>query len=829
MPSIIDPVRWAFDAASRVPGLDALSGRLERLLEDLGPGEPTVPPAPDPVPPAPGTSLADALDSAARAGSNTVEGLARGAIRQGRPLGDVLGWAEARPGNPGETEGAAVSGAARELGYTPLFAWAADDPGHPAVVTVPSPPPVPDGLFAVPRRVAVLAEGIRRKLVADHPPVGSVLSEAVAFGERDLFRPEVVPALARETALLVSMQELSDDHYEKVVLPLSRVPAVNVIVLAALLLDELLDPMEVLDWIGEDISNLTRRGMPNRPEGLLPLPAPTPAQGGDAAVCYMIFSDTHRDAPQDVEFRVEHFSRNRQLYLRALDWCIERGYTVLENGDCEELWYVPSFDPAKRQTKRDRLTEIVTKHKPVYDKLAALAKQGRHERSVGNHDSYLWEDPDTRAWSAANLPTLRGGFIVPNCKPMDDLLPHVGLNPNDYTSRQAMLVIHGHQFDFWNCDEHNRLGKFITNAAGVPADAFDDIVYDYRGVDRLGHPLIELWDVLGPLTPWSNWPAEDLARQWAEALEQRPLLANVTQDSITFSETFAAALGLLMRSGDLSPFNFHVILCIGHTHNPQSRPWVPYLEGFNPWRNTEVLGERVFEHAFALKTRYLNSGTVGWWEGVIWAIEITEEGQPRLVYWGGEDNEPVPMDWELNYPTPIPGWPWDELSLWARRWLEQDVSAALDALGTQAAPEAPLGAPAAIVRDVVESGLQPDVRTLGQLLSLAAGGVAGGAPNGPLGPAVLPVAATGDRLGLGSTVLAARRSPSLRGGDPRDWPEATRQAGTGVPPIPRSASLAQTLWPLLAAGRSDGGGGLDVPALLRALFFAFGPRDGARP
>ncbi len=127
------------------------------------------------------------------------------------------------------------------------------------------------------------------------------------------------------------------------------------------------------------------------------LPTPQAARG------YMLFSDCHREAPIDGEFRVGHFTANRDLYLRALEWCDEQGYTVIENGDCEELWYEPTFAPERRLSKRDRLAAIVDEHAEVYGVLARLAKSGRYLRTVGNHDSYLWRTPR----SASGAPTTR--------------------------------------------------------------------------------------------------------------------------------------------------------------------------------------------------------------------------------------------------------------------------------------------------------------------------------------------------------------------------------------------------------------------------------------
>jgi hypothetical protein len=417
---------------------------------------------------------------------------------------------------------------------------------------------------------------------------------------------------------------------------------------------------------------------------------------------------------------------------------------------------------------------------------------------------------------------------------MDDIWPHLGLDPDRYTRRADMLVTHGHQFDFWNCDEHNRLGKFITNAIGVPADAFDDVVYDFRGVDRLGHPLLEFWDVMAPLTPWNNWPPEDVAREWAEALEYRPLAANLTQDSIAYSETFAAVMGLLMRSGPISLESFFPLLCIGHTHNPQSRPWIPYLERFNPWREREVLGEPVFENLFAFKTRYINSGTVGWWEHVVWAIEVTEEGQPRLVYWAEEDSEPVVMDWELSDHGALPREPFAGLLRWAQTYLDEDVAAGLDAAmeallagdGGGTPPEA-AGDPGAFWADE-----GPGVSTLFDAMARATQGAGALRPRLPLSTAAalssLGAAGAGprDQLSLAGLALAARQFPALRGADPRDWPLKIAVTGRRPPALPASAALNQQLWPELATGApaSDGAPSMDLASLVRGLFWSFTPQ-----
>src|SRR6266550_369813 len=584
--------------------LDGLSARLrakfdeiiaperwqEQLREIVALVESTasggIPAAPAVLHPPPDQPLGYTLADAAIASLDLVEGYARGALAAGHHINDLLAWALPRADHAidGDAATAVMSGVLRERGYGPLFEWARSQDYAPAARAVVPPDGIHADLFVVPRRTFLLGKGIARKFASDYPYTRPALKPLRPLGgDRVVFRPELVPALSQEQSFQAMMSQITDQEYEDNILPLSRIPGVNALVFAALLLDEILDPMEILGWIGVDIGNLPRAGTPNRPEDIVPLNSPGTVVGAKPTK-YMIFSDAHRDATQDDTFNVKHFSDNKALYLRALNYCDTNGYFVIENGDCEELWYEPTFDPALRQTKLDRFKDIVQRHQTVYQALSNLEADNRYLRSIGNHDSYLWEDPAIVAWRAANpFPAVHGGFIIPGCKPLDELLPHLGLNAGDYTTLTKMLVLHGHHFDFWNCDEHNRLGKFITNALGVPFDALDDIIYAYRGIDRLGHPLIEFWDVLARYSPWNNWPAADVAREWAEAIEYKPLTNNLTQDSIIFSETLAAVYAFLMQSGPIDLFNFGILLCIGHTHNPHSRPWIPYLSAYNPW------------------------------------------------------------------------------------------------------------------------------------------------------------------------------------------------------------------------------------------------------
>jgi hypothetical protein len=99
--------------------------------------------------------------------------------------------------------------------------------------------------------------------------------------------------------------------------------------------------------------------------------------------------------------------------------------------------------------------------------------------------------------------------------------------------------------------------------------------------------------------------------------------------------------------------NRHYIhhICIGHTHNPHSQPYatIQDLGTFAiPLAPVLALIRKFLPLEPTLKTTYFNSGTGGWMEGVIWAIEIDTSGQARLVYWTDNSIGPEYMDWELQ-------------------------------------------------------------------------------------------------------------------------------------------------------------------------------------
>lgn len=428
---------------------------------------------------------------------------------------------------------------------------------------------------------------------------------------------------------------------------------------------------------------------------------------------YLIVSDVHRDRLSDegrlLDFNsISHFQKNRELFKQVIDYAKTQQYTLIEGGDCEELWFVRDRADSDRATM---LREIIRDNQDVYDALRDLHRANRYVRIYGNHDSQL-RDPDIGAILKTEMErgggpafTIRDFIVIDGVKTMtegtvldkaialatgiasgtppeqiarDLAKGSIGMDANDYTETCQMLVTHGHQWDFWNCDQNNTLGMFIANEVGVRVDKAMDPILAARGVAIAGNPWIDFGAVLAG-TPITNcWPAESEAVRLAHQVQHMANADRRLLDSFQYKESLAAVTGTfgialnasgtnatpeqsrrnvdISRPGTILEYlkkhhNHHI--CVGHTHNPHSQPHLTLSNigtGMPLIGNVLLLMKAVLPvNPNLLKSKYFNSGASGWWQGVIWAIQIDDDGQARLVYWTNHTLfEPETMDWELT-------------------------------------------------------------------------------------------------------------------------------------------------------------------------------------
>jgi len=397
---------------------------------------------------------------------------------------------------------------------------------------------------------------------------------------------------------------------------------------------------------------------------------PAPQKGGPK---YLIFSDVHRDARSDrrepLEFgSIDHFSDNQALYCELLDYALENGFTVIEAGDCDELWSFRDFS----RRPAEKLKEIVATHQPVYDRLVKLHRQGRYIRLYGNHDACVRKphvfEVLRQLFDADKKPEeppfqIYDFAIIEGVKSMDESIINFGLDSEPYKMKMPMIVAHGHQWDFWNCDQNNIVGKLIVSAIATPLDFLDDPFKDAGGIAYSGSPAVNFRTMLSRAFVLSSFPAHNPARRFAHHIQHLDDMERCTVDGIYFLETLAALSGATIavkEHQDSEKTRKMNLLCLGHTHYPQSQPYfnlkklVPFLR---PWLTSleakigDLTHQLIKPDLSLVKSRYFNTGTAGWMEGLIWAIQIDETGQARLVYWLHETRpeRPQTMDWELPF------------------------------------------------------------------------------------------------------------------------------------------------------------------------------------
>jgi len=145
---------------------------------------------------------------------------------------------------------------------------------------------------------------------------------------------------------------------------------------------------------------------------------------------YIVMSDCHRgDGATSDEFL-----KNKNVYVAALDYYWKNGFTYIEAGDGDELW-------EQRQYKH-----IIKANRAVWSRIKPFHHAGRFIRLYGNHDMQLKYPEFVRKylWTAPDPDTGELGPFLTGLEPIEALvLKH-------RVTGQEILVVHGHQGDFWN-------------------------------------------------------------------------------------------------------------------------------------------------------------------------------------------------------------------------------------------------------------------------------------------------------------------------------------------------------------------------------------------
>jgi UDP-2,3-diacylglucosamine pyrophosphatase LpxH len=150
----------------------------------------------------------------------------------------------------------------------------------------------------------------------------------------------------------------------------------------------------------------------------------------DANSKYIFFSDIHRgdDSISD------EFTRNQNIYLYALNYYYNQGYSYVEVGDGDELWEYPKF-------KHIRLA-----HTDIFIVLKKFFDANRLTILYGNHNIYL----KSKNFVSENYYTFYDEYKQERVELFKGITPMEALKLIDKDTDQEILIVHGHQGDFMN-------------------------------------------------------------------------------------------------------------------------------------------------------------------------------------------------------------------------------------------------------------------------------------------------------------------------------------------------------------------------------------------
>jgi hypothetical protein len=330
---------------------------------------------------------------------------------------------------------------------------------------------------------------------------------------------------------------------------------------------------------------------------------------------YVVFSDHHlfvRDDPKDAFRQLG----NHDLYQAVLAVCYGAGFTLIENGDVEDLWMrEESLGEAVREATfdilgfpfgdlleadyedyriRSQAVKIFENNADVYQTIRTLFhNQGRYVRVVGNHDD-VWRSQTY----LEGLQLMYPGLPVYDYVFLGDYQPGV----NAHGGHQPDVIIaHGHQVDGWNTYACRVAGEGITESGSFfPSMAAGTVKR-------------------------SDWGAKLSGEGLNNVLHEGFTDINEVEFYKMYHKDFRS-----------QPYPPHFVL--GHSHSPRADACLPGWTGrVNQWMDEGKFHE------------YTNCATAGRWEQLLWCATILN-GIVDLEAWtSSETGQPQPIVFEGNY------------------------------------------------------------------------------------------------------------------------------------------------------------------------------------
>lgn len=371
----------------------------------------------------------------------------------------------------------------------------------------------------------------------------------------------------------------------------------------------------------------------------------------------VIFSDhhmTHRGHRHDY-----FFDFNYPTYLEVLRRYAGDGFSLVEDGDVEELIvFEPTREETRRrrklvhrpllvddigridwdelvgyrlETRRDQLERIITDNQDYYDTIKEEFGRGRYYKISGNHDTYdsggLERMIESVYWEGVVKDILLVNRKVHSPVHRTHVVPF-------------FAITHGHQFD------EACIPPFATQIGETISECLS---WGFQGADRIWTTKDDHQWVDGPHRVFNNalagsnparvpsghpdleWMLEGLMGHevaWEYFDNSNPYLAFV-REVCTGDEFFKYRH---MNENELvnailAPWNelevFPTLVC-GHTHEPRLRSKFT-KHSFPRWLPPALVGNRTVPDTNdqTIFTKYVNSGSAGRFENLIWCAEIS--------------------------------------------------------------------------------------------------------------------------------------------------------------------------------------------------------------
>lgn len=166
---------------------------------------------------------------------------------------------------------------------------------------------------------------------------------------------------------------------------------------------------------------------------------------------YIIISDCHRGNGS----ANDNFLKNQNIYLTAIQYYYQHGFTYIELGDGDELW------------ENRNMREIIEANNNIFRILSLFYSQNRLYMLYGNHDM----EKKTRGYSSKIYST----YFCHDTQCIQPLFPELsfyeGLILKNDSADKMLYLTHGHQASFLNSTLW-KIARFLVRYFWKPLEHF---------------------------------------------------------------------------------------------------------------------------------------------------------------------------------------------------------------------------------------------------------------------------------------------------------------------------------------------------------------------